>query len=308
MPRKPSVALAAALLGCAVLLAAGALVYSPFETVAAIRKAQLWAGGVRRVRLDGGLFAYERDNCAPGRPCRCVALIHGMGDSGMTWDKLLLDARASEPGLRLVAPDMPGSEGSAIPSSPAGYAIRAQAGTLKEALAGLCPSWTVAGNSLGGWTSLWLALDWPAGVKDLILLDSAGITDPSGRAEASARVLADPTLEKLKEFSRRARFKDREIPERAWLSGLAAIRARHTSDVAHALRREELLDGRLRALKLPVRIIWGDADGIIPMEVGRRLHALIRGSRYESVQHCGHLPQQECPEAVAGALFGAAPR
>lgn len=306
MRRKPFLVLVGAFLAFAVL-AAGALAYYPFETVAAIRKAELWKGGVRRVRLDGGLLAYEKDGCEGGKPCRCVALIHGLGDSGLTWDKMLLDARASAPGLRLVAPDMPGSEGSAIPSSPSGYAIRAQARTLRGALSGVCPAWTVAGNSLGGWTSLWLALDWPGGVKDLVLLDAAGISDPSGRAEASARVLADPTLETLKEFSRRARFKDREIPERAWLAGLAAIRARHTSDVARALRREELLDGRLRELKLPVRIIWGDADGIIPVEVGRRMHRLIAGSRYETVQHCGHLPQQECPEAVARALFGSGP-
>lgn len=306
MRRKAAFILGGAL--AAVVLAAGALAFYPFETVDALRKAALWKGGVRRVRLDGGLLAYEKDDCVPGQPCRCVALIHGLGDSAMTWDKMLLDERASAPGLRLVAPDMPGSEGSAIPGSPAGYAIRAQARTLRTALGGVCPVWTVAGNSLGGWTSLWLALDWPGGVKDLVLLDAAGISDPSGRAEASARTLADPTLETLKEFSARARFKDREIPERAWLAGLAAIRARHTRDVAHALRREELLDGRLRELKLPVRIIWGDVDGIIPIEVGRRMHRLIADSRYERVEHCGHLPQQECPEVVARELFGAAPR
>ena len=306
MGRKTRFALAVAFAAAA--LAASAFVFYPYETVDALRKAALWKHGVRRVRLDGGLLAWEKDGCAPGKPCRCVALIHGLGDSAMTWDLLLLDERASAEGLRLVAPDMPGTEGSAPPSSPEGYAIRAQARTLRAALGGVCPAWTVAGNSLGGWTSLWLALDWPEGVKELVLLDAAGISDPSGRAEESARVLADPTLAKMKEFSRRARDRDREIPERAWLSGIAAVRARHTSDVAHALRRDELLDGRLRSLKTPVRIIWGAVDGIIPPEVGRRMHALIPGSRYENVQRCGHLPQRECPEVVAREIFGAPPR
>ena len=306
MGRKTALWIAGAL--AAGLLAAGAaVVYFPFQTVNAIRRAALWRGGVRQVRLDGGLLAYEKDGCLPGKPCRCVALIHGLGDSAMTWDRLLLDGRAGAEGLKLVAPNMPGSDGSAAPADPAGYAIRAQARTLRAALSGVCPRWSVAGNSLGGWTSLWLALDWPQGVSDLVLLDAAGISDPSGREEESARALADPTLEKMKVFRLRAHADGGEIPERAWIAGIAAIKARHTYDVAHGLRREELLDARLSALKIPVRIIWGATDGIIPVEVGKRLHRLIAGSRYEVVQKCGHLPQQECPEPAARAIFGTRP-
>ena len=214
--------------------AAAAFVLAPFETVGALRRAALWKGGVKRVAVDGGLLAYEKNGCRTGKPCRCVALIHGLGDSAMTWDKMLLDARAGRPGLRLFAPDMPGADGSAVPSDPAGWAIRAQARTLRTALESRCPGWTVAGNSLGGWTSLWLALDWPAGVHDLVLVDSAGIEDPSGRQVESARVLADPTLPLLKEFSRRARYRDREIPERAWIAALASIKGRHTFELVAA--------------------------------------------------------------------------
>ncbi len=301
MKRKAVVA--AFVVVAAGLLAGAAFVLAPFETVMSVRKAVLWAAGARRVRLDGGLLAYEKDGCVPGSPCRCVALIHGLGDSSLTWDKVLLDPRAGASGLRLVAPDMPGTDGSAPPPDPSGYGIRAQARTLRTALEGRCPEWTVAGNSLGGWIALRLALDWPQGVRGLVLVDAAGISDPSGRAEESARTLAAPTLETLKAFSRRARFEDRDIPERAWLSGLAAIRSRPTAAIVAALNRGELLDARLGALRVPTTILWGDADGIIPVAVGERLHRLIAGSRFESEPRCGHLPQQECPAAVARALF-----
>jgi len=83
---------------------------------------------------------------------------------------------------------------------------------------------------------------------------------------------------------------------------------RHTHELVHGLRRDELLDARLGALRRPATIIWGDADGIIPLAVGARLHRLIRGSRYEVASRCGHLPQQECPEVVARAVFDPAPR
>ncbi|MFI5347336.1 MAG: alpha/beta fold hydrolase [Elusimicrobiota bacterium] len=293
--------------GAFFLASVAAFTLAPFETVTALRRAALWKNGVRRVPLEGGLFAYERNGCLPGKPCRCVALIHGLGDSALTWDKMLMDPRAGRAGLRLLAPDMPGADGSAPPADSSGWAIRAQARTLRTALESRCPEWTVAGNSLGGWTSLWLALDWPAGVHDLVLADAAGIEDPSGRQVESARVLAEPTLPLLKEFSRRARYRDREIPERAWISALASIKGRHTYELVHGLRREELLDSRLPGLRAPATIIWGDADGIIPIAVGARLHRLIKGSRYEVAKRCGHLPQQECPEVVARALFGVPP-
>jgi pimeloyl-ACP methyl ester carboxylesterase len=202
---------------------------------------------------------------------------------------------------------MPGSDGSAQPADPSGWAIRAQARILRAALESRCPEWTVAGNSLGGWTSMWLALDWPAGVRNLVLVDAAGIDDPSGRQEESARVLSDPDLRLLKEFDARARYRERIIPDRAWRAALASIVGRHTREIVHALRRDELLDARLSALRAPATIIWGDADGIIPLAVGARLHRLIAGSRYEVIRRCGHLPQQECPEPVARAVFEAAP-
>lgn len=31
----------------------------------------------------------------------------------------------------------------------------------------------------------------------------------------------------------------------------------------------------------------------------------VRGSRVDLIPACGHLPQQECPESVSRALFGA---
>jgi pimeloyl-ACP methyl ester carboxylesterase len=290
------------LAGAAALLAGGVFLAAPFETISALRRAALRMGGVRRVRLDGGLLAYEKDGCLPGRPCRCVALIHGLGDSALTWDKILLDPKAGGAGVRLVAPDMPGTEGSAPPADPSGYGIRAQARTLRTALEGRCPEWTAAGNSLGGWIALWLALDWPQGIKGLVLIDAAGISDPSGRAEESARTLGALTLESLKKFSGRAMYRSRELPDRAWQSAMESIQSRPTTAIVAALRREDLLDDRLGDLRIPTSIIWGEADGIIPIEVGQRMHRLIAGSRYAPVGECGHMPQAECPDSVVSAL------
>src|SRR2546430_394370 len=87
---------------------------------------------------------------------------------------------------------------------------------LGLAFAAVCPAWTVVGNSLGGWVAGWLALRWPDGVRKLVLINPAGLLDASGLSEATARTLAEPTPEKMKEFASRAYAHPRKAPDRVW--------------------------------------------------------------------------------------------
>lgn len=284
--------------------AAAALYLRPLEADMARRRLALRLHGARRVSA-GTLMAYERDACVPGRPCRCVALVHGLGDSALTWDRVLKGDGAPPPpaGTRLLAFDLPGTDGSAAPREEAGYGVRAQAGALRAALESRCPRWTVAGNSLGGWISLWLALDWPEGVERLVLLGSAGVDDPTGAVLEAARVLSDPTPELMTAFRDKAWHKAPPAPARAWAAAAALIRARPARRIVAQLRREDLLDGRLASLKTPTSLIWGASDRVVPLSVGRRLQSLIKGSSLEVVEACGHMPQLECPAPVASALY-----
>ncbi|TBR17333.1 alpha/beta hydrolase, partial [bacterium] len=169
---------------------------------------------MRRVR-SGAISGRLRDTCRPGAPCRCAVLVHGLGDTSATWRRVL-SGEASSPvpsGWRLFAPDMPGTSPSPRPGR-GGYTQPAQALALRAALEPLCPTWTVVGNSLGGWSSSWLALQWPEGVERLILLSPAGLKDPSGASESTARTLADPGVAVLKEFNRRVTHVERKVPDR----------------------------------------------------------------------------------------------
>ena len=241
-----------------ILLAAGgagaAIGFAPFQTVMALRRLALWRGGVHRV-VAGPLLAYEKSTCRPGAPCRCVALVHGMGDSAMTWDKTMLgsDGASLPPeGTLLLAVDMPGTDRSA---PAADYGIRAQSRVLRAALETRCPEWTVAGNSLGGWISGWLAVDWPQGVRHLVLVNAAGLTDPSDLALKAARLLADPTIPEMKAFNIKAYGKPRPVPERAWPAVIASIRARPTRAILAALKLEDVLDARLKDVKADTTIL-----------------------------------------------------
>jgi len=286
--------------------AAGAAYYAPLQTHMAMRRLALWRAGVTRVAV-GPLLAYELNGCRPGEACRCVALVHGMGDTALTWDKTMLGiGGASRPpeGTLLLAVDMPGTEGS---PPAADYGIRAQARVLRAALEPRCPEWTVAGNSLGGWISGWLAVDWPAGVRRLVLVNAAGLSDPDGHALEAAKVLAEPTIEAMKIFNMKANGRPRPVPERAWAPAVAGIRSRPTRAILAALKLEDVLDKRLKDVKADTTIVWGEADGVLPASFARRFAAGVRGARVEMIPGCGHLPQQECPSSVSRALFGAKP-
>ena len=55
-------------------------------------------------------------------------------------------------------------------------------------------------------------------------------------------------------------------------------------------------------ITVPVLILWGEEDGWISTEVGRRLQALIPHSQLELIPAAGHFLQEDAPLAVANHL------
>ena len=53
---------------------------------------------------------------------------------------------------------------------------------------------------------------------------------------------------------------------------------------------------------MPVLIVWGARDPIIPVEHGRCAHEAMPGSRLEIFEGAGHLPQIEAPARFVAAL------
>ena len=53
---------------------------------------------------------------------------------------------------------------------------------------------------------------------------------------------------------------------------------------------------------MPVLIIWGERDPIIPLHHGENAHETIPGSRLEVFEGVGHLPQLEAPGRFIAVL------
>ena len=69
------------------------------------------------------------------------------------------------------------------------------------------------------------------------------------------------------------------------------------------LRYTDEVEGRYGTIRCPVRLLWGADDQWIPIERGRALSAMIPGCTLTEIPECGHLMQEDAPEAVLSAAL-----
>jgi pimeloyl-ACP methyl ester carboxylesterase len=71
----------------------------------------------------------------------------------------------------------------------------------------------------------------------------------------------------------------------------------------------DFLDGRLARVDMPVLIIWGRQDALIPAAYAEPLNAEIPAAKLTLLDGCGHVVMADCPEAFDRELeaFLAAP-
>lgn len=69
------------------------------------------------------------------------------------------------------------------------------------------------------------------------------------------------------------------------------------------LRYTDEAQDRYPQIRCPVQVLWGEADGWIPIERGRELAGMIPGAHFLPVPGSGHLMQEDAPEAIVAALL-----
>jgi pimeloyl-ACP methyl ester carboxylesterase len=60
----------------------------------------------------------------------------------------------------------------------------------------------------------------------------------------------------------------------------------------------------LEKVNVPVLVIWGENDPLIPLTHASKLNKMIRNSIVKVVMQCGHAPQEERPEKTAEIITG----
>lgn len=256
-----------------------------------------------------------------------VVLLHGGGidSASLSW-RLALEALA--PHCRVYAPDLPGYGASEKP--PLAYTTEFFIEFAQKFLDALQLSRaSLIGLSMGGAIALGVALRAPHRIEKLVLVDSYGLQE---RFPAHALVWALTRWPALQEIAvlpiRSSRvllrwgmriltgnpsFITPELVEEVaqWARHPQARRA-----FAYWLRDEISWKGvktnflsELARLEIPVLLLHGERDRIVPVEVARRAQRLFKNARLCVLSGCGHWAPRERPEEVHRAIveFLAAP-
>ena len=216
-------------------------------------------------------------------------------------------------GFRVAGLDLPGCGISCKPSSR--HSIEGHARTLLEWMTHVgIERATLVGHSAGGLVSAQAALFAPHRVERLVLVSSAGLRRYGPLTQWLARGLFRPrilaaTLERLampmldhvflnrNEYTEKFVADSLDRPTHPTLGEMAKVFSDLTPDLLSPL----VLDSA-RRFTMPVLVIWGDGDRLIPAESAAEVAREIPSAKLVMVPQCGHMPIIEKPGAVVGAL------
>jgi pimeloyl-ACP methyl ester carboxylesterase len=247
-----------------------------------------------------------------------LLLVHGMAGSSENWRGVI------EPLARrhaVIAPDLPGHGVSA--GGPGDYSLGSLASGLRDLLLSLGHERaTLIGHSLGGGVAMQFSYQFPEMVERLVLVSSGGLgPEVSPVLRAAALPGADIFIGATASVGQRVGG--------AIGRGLGAIGMRPGPDVAEVARgyaslaephRRKAFLATLRSVvgtegqrvsasdrlylaeSIPVLIVWGGRDPIIPVRHGEDAHRTLPGSQLEIFPDVGHLPQLEQPGKFIAVL------
>ena len=253
-----------------------------------------------------------------------VLLIHGLGGSTALWE-LVGGTLSTRLGREVVAVDLPGF-GRSRAGSDRGTAIGDSARVVGELLQRLGPAWLVA-SSMGAAVALHTAARSPGSVHSLTLVGAAlpipestawfghipsrvwvamlpgiGPLAVWGYARAlTAEQIVDDRLESwCVDVSRvHADFRRRLIElatERKSFPEAASAYAHAARSLYRYLTAPGGLDADLTRLDVPILLVHGDRDRVVPVELAREIVRQHPQLSLAVLDDCGHIPHLECPE------------
>jgi pyruvate dehydrogenase E2 component (dihydrolipoamide acetyltransferase) len=259
------------------------------------------AGGGSVVQADLG--GRKISFAGAGQDGEVVLLIHGYGGDRNTW-RLLQEPLAAR--HRVYALDLPGHGTSAKDVGDGSIGIQADAVTgVLDALGAERAHLT--GHAMGGAVALAVAAGDPRRIASLTLIAPSGFGRQintgylRGFADAQTRSDLKPLVGQL--------FADDDLVTRQVVDDLLAYKRLDGVEAALHCLLDRLLDGTgqhagsaaaLAAIgdTLPVSVVWGRQDRIIPAE---QAHAVAGAVRYV-IEGAGHMPHLERPGDVQRAI------
>ncbi|GAB1812115.1 alpha/beta fold hydrolase [Mycobacterium sp. MUNTM1] len=264
---------------------------------------------VKFLHLHGDRIAYR--DAGEGE---VLLLIHGMAGSSETWRSVIPPLSKK---FRVIAPDLLGHGESAKPRTD--YSLGAFAVWLRDFLDELgVGRATVVGHSLGGGVAMQFVYQHPDYAQRLILISSGGLGPDVGWV---LRLLSAPGAELVLPIIAPPPVLSVGNALRSWMkaAGIRSPRGAELWSAYSSLSDGETRQSFLKTLRsvvdyrgqavsalnrlrlredLPVMAIWGECDGIIPVDHAYAAHEARTDARLEVLPDVGHFAQVEAPERV----------
>lgn len=267
----------------------------------------------RTFQAAGPRFAWQRDT---GKPK--LLLLHGYtGTGALQWSRT---AKLLAADYDCILPDLLSHGRSAKwDTTRAGLSLDDQAAHLLLILdsLGVKEPIPVVGNSYGGGVAARLAELHPGRVKQLVIYDglvtdySAALADSIARAHGAPSMLAvmrTPSAEDLRFGIRLSLYRDPPTPRfilnQIYREFAAPYREAQITLLKDLMAHEADLVHKRYDWRMPVHLIWGERDELIPNATGRALlqrHGLPE-DRWTVIPRTGHVANIERPRAFVRAL------
>ena len=261
------------------------------------------------VKANGMTIAYRELGSGPP-----VLLLHGWPTSSYLWRNVMVPMAR---GNRVVAPDLPGFGGSDKPLD-VPYDFDLFESTLDEFLAALdIDEVGLAVHDLGGPVGVHWAVHRPQRVTKLALLNTLLYPTFSEAVMEFIRACTEPELREQLTSPAGLRFAmGLGLADEANLSEevVAAVcepfaddasrRALANAGIGLPIEGFAEIERLLPSLQMPVRIIYGERDRILPdvAETMARVKQDLPQAEVTALPDCGHFLQEEAPDRIGEEL------
>jgi pimeloyl-ACP methyl ester carboxylesterase len=292
-----------------------ALTYEPDRSVDSL--VARWAPPPSDFVIVKGQLVHLRDE-GPRADAVPLVLIHGTAASLHTWEGWVAKLRGHK---RVITFDLPGFglTGPFTGDYPRDdYRADALARFTLDLLDALhVQRFQIGGNSLGGEVAWRVAAMQPARVERLILVDATGYAFVPEHVPVGFRVARVPLLNRIDEYLTPRPLVADSVKDvygdPARVSGALVDRYeemllregnRRALNERLAIIAGDLAPERIRTLRLPTLILWGERDRLVPPANARHFLADIPGSRLVVLPGLGHVPQEEDALASVAPVLG----
>ena len=269
--------------------------------------------------VHGNQVSYAEAGAGSGGPV--VVLLHGIASRASQWEQVMSVLGET---CHVIAPDLLGHGSSAKPRGD--YSLGAHACGVRDLLAGLGHDRvSLVGHSLGGGIALQFAYQFPERVERLALICAGGL---GKEVSLFLRAATLPGAELVLPLLAGSWVRRGAATVGSWLGsarvtlpkgleeclvGFGSLGDRgareafvHTarSVLDPAGQRVDARDRLYLAADLPLFVVWGRKDAIIPISHGEELVDSVPGTTLEVFEQSGHFLHLTEPDRLARVLAG----